>query len=751
MNFNKYFISLTATTLMAFILANPVNADQRDNSIVKSLSTVTEMTSIQPTSTLLESSEEATPSSSTDIKESSTVTASPISSSPIDSATSKPVISESPVFEVSNVTLNGQGTDVTGQVGDKLQGNDFTVVVTYNQTKNSGVQALFGISNSKVGSQNSYLDVFVRDNGELGMEARDTSSNTNNLVSRPASVWGKYQNQPVTNTVALVADSLTNSYSLYANGTKVVEKKVDHYLTLDDIKGINSFVLGGVKRSEKVDFGFNGVIENIKVYNQALEAAVVEKMTKTQITSHLIYTANDATGSNYFRIPVLYTLSNGRVLSSIDARYGGTHDFLNKINIATSYSDDNGVTWKEPRLTLAFDDFANVPLEWPRDPGMRDLQISGGATYIDSVMVEKPNHQVLMFADVMPAGVSFREATRVDSGYKEVNGKTYLKLKKVGDEDYNYTIRENGAIYDDRTNQATSYSIDKDFSIKENGNALKVEQYSVSFENNTKTEYKNGKMVNMNIFYKDSLFKVVPTNYIAYVTSDDSGETWSTPTLLPPIMGLKRNAPYLGPGRGIVDSKTGRIIVASYTGKESVFIYSDDNGQTWDAKVVLLPSSWSAEAQIVELRPGVLQAYMRTNNGKIAYLTSENSGETWGTPEYLNFVSNPGYGTQLSVINYSQKIDGKRAIILSTPNSSSGRRHGQVSIGLINDDNTIEWRYHHDVDFSQYGFSYSTLTELPNHDIGLMFEKFDSWSRNELHMKNVVPYVSFSIEDLKTK
>ncbi|XZR25095.1 sialidase, partial [Streptococcus canis] len=87
------------------------------------------------------------------------------------------------------------------------------------------------------------------------------------------------------------------------------------------------------------------------------------------------------------------------------------------------------------------------------------------------------------------------------------------------------------------------------------------------------------------------------------------------PTLLPPIMGLKRNAPYLGPGRGIVDSKTGRIIVASYTGKESVFIYSDDNGQTWDAKVVSLPSSWSAEAQIVELRPGVLQAYMRTNNG----------------------------------------------------------------------------------------------------------------------------------------
>lgn len=30
-----------------------------------------------------------------------------------------------------------------------------------------------------------------------------------------------------------------------------------------------------------------------------------------------------------------------------------------------------------------------------------------------------------------------------------------------------------------------------------------------------------------------------------------------------------------------------------------------------------------------------------------------------------------------------------------------------------------------------------------------MFEKFDSWYRNELHMKNVVPYITFKIEDLK--
>ena len=55
---------------------------------------------------------------------------------------------------------------------------------------------------------------------------------------------------------------------------------------------------------------------------------------------------------------------------------------------------------------------------------------------------------------------------------------------------------------------------------------------------------------------------------------------------------------------------------------------SDDNGASWKVKVVPLPSSWSAEAQFVELSPGVIQAYMRTNNGKIAYLTSKDAGTT---------------------------------------------------------------------------------------------------------------------------
>lgn len=42
----------------------------------------------------------------------------------------------------------------------------------------------------------------------------------NNLVSRPASVWGKYKQEAVTNTVAVVADSV-KKHILY---TQMVQK-----------------------------------------------------------------------------------------------------------------------------------------------------------------------------------------------------------------------------------------------------------------------------------------------------------------------------------------------------------------------------------------------------------------------------------------------------------------------------------------------------------------------------------------------
>ena len=67
------------------------------------------------------------------------------------------------------------------------------------------------------------------------------------------------------------------------------------------------------------------------------------------------------------------------------------------------------------------------------------------------------------------------------TGFKEIDGVKYLKLHKSGDlpTAYNYSIRENGVIYDDTTGQPTQYSVDGDYRIMENGQYLTQKQYNV--------------------------------------------------------------------------------------------------------------------------------------------------------------------------------------------------------------------------------------------------------------------------------
>lgn len=62
--------------------------------------------------------------------------------------------------------------------------------------------------------------------------------------------------------------------------------------------------------------------------------------------------------------------------------------------------------------------------------------------------------------------------------------------------------------------------------------------------------------------------------------------------------------------------------------------------------------------------------------------------------------------------------------------------------------NSVDCKYCYPVDRDKYGFAYSCMTELANGNIGILYEKYDSWSRNELHLKNILKYESYSIDEL---
>ncbi|HFN6396963.1 TPA: neuraminidase NanB [Streptococcus pneumoniae] len=656
----------------------------------------------------------------------------------------------SPIFQGGSYQLNNKSIDISPLLLDKLSGESQTVVMKFKADKPNSLQALFGLSNSKAGFKNNYFSIFMRDSGEIGVEIRDAQKGINYLFSRPASLWGKHKGQAVENTLVFVSDSKDKTYTMYVNGIEVFSETVDTFLPISNINGIDKATLGAVNREGKEHYLAKGSIDEISLFNKAISDQEVSTIPLSN-PFQLIFQSGDSTQANYFRIPTLYTLSSGRVLSSIDARYGGTHDSKSKINIATSYSDDNGKTWSEPIFAMKFNDYEEQLVYWPRDNKLKNSQISGSASFIDSSIVEdKKSGKTILLADVMPAGIGNNNANKADSGFKEINGYYYLKLKKNGDNDFRYTVRENGVVYDETTNKPTNYTINDKYEVLEGGKSLTVEQYSVDFDSGSLRERHNGKQVPMNVFYKDSLFKVTPTNYIAMTTSQNRGESWEQFKLLPPFLGEKHNGTYLCPGQGLALKSSNRLIFATYTSGELTYLISDDSGQTWKKSSASIPfENATAEAQMVELRDGVIRTFFRTTTGKIAYMTSRDSGETWSEVSYIDGIQQTSYGTQVSAIKYSQLIDGKEAVILSTPNSRSGRKGGQLVVGLVNkEDDSIDWRYHYDIDLPSYGYAYSAITELPNHHIGVLFEKYDSWSRNELHLSNVVQYIDLEINDL---
>lgn len=638
-----------------------------------------------------------------------------------------------------------------------------TIIVSFTSTGTQAYQSLISAGNSTKGNRNRYFHLYITDTGALGMELRNTDEVFKYTLSRPAALRGSYKGEIAENTVAFKADKEKKEYKIFANGELLATLKQEDFKFIKDISGVNNVQLGGTIRDGAVGYPFEGTIKNVKVYSNPLsDEELLESTGKTTYGKNIFY-AGDETSSNYFRIPTLLTLSSGTVVATADARYGGTHDAKSNIDIAFAKSKDSGETWSTPTLPLVFDDYAAQAIDWPRDSVGKNVQINGSASFIDSVTVEdSTTGRLFLFADAMPAGIGFSN-TAAGSGFKTVDGEKYVKLHWHKDpaNTYNYTIREDGIIYDDRTGMPTEYSVDGDYDLLKNGEYLTQKQYDVHFEGTKLIEEKNDVDVNMNIFYKDSYFKVLPTNFIVMKYSDNEGETWSDMQILGRFKEDNQRVPLYGPGVGTQiknGEHAGRIILTMYNSisAEFGFLYSDDHGANWNYVTTDLGGSGTfAEAQIVELPDGTLQTYMRTSVGKIGVITSIDGGTTWTEQEFVSGMTAASYGTQLSVISTSQLVDGKPAILLSEPAATNGRRGGKIWVGLVNDTGAegydkydIEWKYCYSIDNDKYGFAYSCMSELPDGNIGIYYEKYDSWSRDELHLKNIMKFEKYSLDEL---
>lgn len=223
--------------------------------------------------------------------------------------------------------------------------------------------------------------------------------------------------------------------------------------------------------------------------------------------------------------------------------------------------------------------------------------------------------------------------------------------------------------------------------------------------------------------------------YVMY--SDDDGETWSTPQNLSECCTESSWGWYAtGPGIGIQlehGKYKGRLVIPanhSYNetnsenyqrfgsfGYGAHVLISDDHGETWRKSESIRPGA--NESQVVELTDGTLMMNMRSYNDEYsrAIATSTNGGETWSDIEHDHQLVESK--VQASIFRYGE-YEGEEMILYANPAVPIGRTHMTIKTSF---DDGKTWSNSKLIYSGQS--AYSSLTKLPNGNIGLFFEAGD--------------------------
>lgn len=422
--------------------------------------------------------------------------------------------------------------------------------------------------------------------------------------------------------------------------------------------------------------------------------------------------ASGTMGSKTYRIPAIYTLNDGSVIAAADMRYDHGSDSPNNIDTLVAISEDGYLSWNY-NIVNKFDDYAD------------NLTNKYSASFIDTAIVQsKTTDRIFMITDAWTSFGGYQTAKK-GTGFTTINGESYILLTtgSVNDDidtfDYYIGKIDNGfaPVIKLSDNSVTEYTVDAEYNLYKNGNAVYMNQVG------------SDEQVQQNVFYDDAVFSVYNTCYLWMRYSDDNGLTWSSPVILSSsVKSSKESFLGIAPGRGFVTEYNGkeRIIFCVYDnagGIESVStIYSDDNGATWhrgEATSCRLATGKTSESQIVSLPDGTLRMYARNAFSFVTYADSSDGGVSWST--FKSDMNLPSNGNcMVSFINYSKKINGKNVILASYSSNQNERADGVVRVGLVNNDNSVDWvdEYHVNDGF----FAYSCLTELSDGNIGYLYE-----------------------------
>lgn len=409
--------------------------------------------------------------------------------------------------------------------------------------------------------------------------------------------------------------------------------------------------------------------------------------------------------SHWYRIPSMVTLDDGTVVAAADARWDGGMDGGGN-DVITARSTDNGDTWS---YTWAgyYGDNGNVFNK-------------ASTSYCDS-NIATDGKNLYMLSTFFASGVAINGTSANAQPSKDtgLDSQGRLLLARNGG-DYDYYV---GAV------GADGYA-----SIYRTSDSTVVSGYKVNGEFEL---FKHGAYVGC-VWYSNCEFQAKKCQYLFFRTSTDGGKTWSAPSL---VNARKSGEKFLGagPGRAVV-TDDGTICMPVYVygdnawgsgdaSQATSFIYSKDHGKTWSRTANFTSTSsfggsgWSSEAQLVDLGNGVVRCFYRNGKKKIMYCdaTWNGSGYQWG--DVVDTGIDIWGNCQLSAVMYPYLIDGKRAILVSSPSSTEGRKTGAIFTLLLNDDNTVSTEYAKKTITAEGAmFAYSCLTVLKDGRVADLYE-----------------------------
>lgn len=453
-------------------------------------------------------------------------------------------------------------------------------------------------------------------------------------------------------------------------------------------------------------------------------------------------------GNENFRIPTLISLRNSgeegeHLFASADARWEEWNDGGGIDSIA-SVSSDGGQTWNY-----------SFPIYFPDSYGYASR---AATTVIDPGAIEGPDGTIYFIADVNPTGSTTMYGTvGQGTGYVTVNGKRrlaltddYTKVKTRPTDtnltDYPYYVDDfNEEGYAEILNRSDGASTG--FGVDEWYNIYSMEDGAYK-DNLTQPQVNRAEVeVQQNCFYKDSKFHVYHIDYIWVVQSKDGGRTWEHPRDITDQ--IKREDEYailVSPGKGIV-TKDGEIAIGLYSaqnGEHASMIYTKD-GETWERTADI--ADGSSEDEIVELEDGTLRMFYRGGGNEIRYVDftkNEQGGYDVGT--YVGTGVSVKSSINVSAVLYSEKINGKQAILVARSGGGGGltsdsRLNGKIFTFLVDDEqdgNPMELYHTFEVPGGKDGFVYSCMTEMKDGRIAMLWEPnhstlyFDIYDFNEL-------------------